>query len=223
MALQSSGAISLNDVAGEFGGSQPHALNEYYGVDTGVPSSGTISLANFYGKTAEEPGPPRYTWSKSGNVDHGRAYEQPGFGGVNEYIDHYPLRNLGSLSSGGPVDMGLVTQGTRTAYPPKYSDFIGVEGNPFNALCINGTDDVWDFRTYTNFTVEYGATGGEVYFWDVTNPIWSTTQGLNYLSGGIIKDINGNTNDGYTYTLGQLLARSIDRTGSLYMKLDFLS
>ena len=29
MALQSSGAISLSDVAGEFGGSQPHSLSEY--------------------------------------------------------------------------------------------------------------------------------------------------------------------------------------------------
>ena len=49
MALQSSGAISLNDIAGEFGGTTPHSLNEYYGVATGVPSSGTISLSDFYG------------------------------------------------------------------------------------------------------------------------------------------------------------------------------
>ena len=49
MALQTSGAISLNDVAGEFGGSTPHSLSEYYGVATGVPGSGTISLSNFYG------------------------------------------------------------------------------------------------------------------------------------------------------------------------------
>jgi len=220
MALQTSGAISLWDVQGEFGGSSPIGINEYYGADTGVPSSGTISLSNFYGKSS---GPPRYTWSREGNVDHGRAYEEPGFGGVNEFIDHYPLRNIGGISSGGPVDMGLVTQGTRTAYPPKYSDFIGVQGNPFNRLTLNGTDDVWDFRTYTHFTVEFGPSGGEVYVWSVTNPIWSTTQGLNYLSGGLVKDINGNTDDQYLYILGQQLAKSIDTNGSLYMKLDFLS
>jgi len=52
MALPSSGAISLNDVATEFGGSTPHSLNEYYGVDTGVPSSGTISLSDFYGTSS---------------------------------------------------------------------------------------------------------------------------------------------------------------------------
>ena len=56
MALQSSGAISLNDIAGEFGGSTPHSLSEYYrngglvtANNTNVPTSGTIDFADFYG------------------------------------------------------------------------------------------------------------------------------------------------------------------------------
>lgn len=53
MALQSSGAISLNDIATEFGGSTPHSLSEYYGVADGIPSSGTISMSQFYGATAQ--------------------------------------------------------------------------------------------------------------------------------------------------------------------------
>lgn len=52
MALQTSGAISINDIVGEFGGTAPHALSEYYGVDTGVPASGTISISDFYGTSA---------------------------------------------------------------------------------------------------------------------------------------------------------------------------
>ena len=47
MGLQSSGAISINDVAGEFGGSTPHSLSEYYrnggnvtSNNTNVPTSG---------------------------------------------------------------------------------------------------------------------------------------------------------------------------------------
>lgn len=48
MALQTSGEISLADIAAEFGGSTPHSLSEYYGVDT-VPASGTISFSDFYG------------------------------------------------------------------------------------------------------------------------------------------------------------------------------
>lgn len=50
MALQSSGQISLANIATEFGGSAPHALSEYYGAASGVPSSGEIKLAtDFYG------------------------------------------------------------------------------------------------------------------------------------------------------------------------------
>lgn len=50
MALQSSGPISNGDVQGEFGGSNPASLSEYYSAATGVPSSGNpISLSDFYG------------------------------------------------------------------------------------------------------------------------------------------------------------------------------
>ena len=52
MTLQASGAISLANIQTEFGGSNPIGINEYYGVAAGVPASGTISLANFYGKSA---------------------------------------------------------------------------------------------------------------------------------------------------------------------------
>lgn len=58
-ALASSGVISLGDAAGtdrsisgEFGGSTPHALSEYYGVASGIPSSGTIDFSDFHGKSA---------------------------------------------------------------------------------------------------------------------------------------------------------------------------
>ena len=52
MGLQSSGSISLNDVAGEFGGSAAHSLSEYYAAADGIPASGQISLSDFYGKSA---------------------------------------------------------------------------------------------------------------------------------------------------------------------------
>jgi len=59
MAMQSSGAISLSDVQAEFGGNNPISLSEYYrggpyttSNNTGVPTSGAISLSNFYGTTS---------------------------------------------------------------------------------------------------------------------------------------------------------------------------
>ena len=52
MPLQSSGLISLLDIQNEFGGSNPIGINEYYGVAPGIPASGLISLADFYGASA---------------------------------------------------------------------------------------------------------------------------------------------------------------------------
>jgi hypothetical protein len=56
MALPSSGTITLSQIQTEFGGTDPISLSEYYrggGLttpnNTGVPTSGTISLSNFYG------------------------------------------------------------------------------------------------------------------------------------------------------------------------------
>jgi hypothetical protein len=63
MALPSSGALSLSDIQGEFGGSNPISLSEYYaggayvpagttGTYGAVPSSGAISIQNFYGTSS---------------------------------------------------------------------------------------------------------------------------------------------------------------------------
>ena len=52
MTLPSSGAISLQDIQNEFGGSHPISLSEYYGAASGIPSSGQISLSQFYGKSS---------------------------------------------------------------------------------------------------------------------------------------------------------------------------
>lgn len=51
MTLPSSGPLSLSQIQGEFGGSNPISLSEYYGASGGVPSSGTISISDFYGKS----------------------------------------------------------------------------------------------------------------------------------------------------------------------------
>ena len=44
------GTASLDNVQTEFGGVNPIGINEYYGVASGVPASGTISINNFRGK-----------------------------------------------------------------------------------------------------------------------------------------------------------------------------
>ena len=51
MPLQSSGKIRLSEIASEFGGSTPHNLSEYYNRGSS-PSSGQISIGDFYGQGA---------------------------------------------------------------------------------------------------------------------------------------------------------------------------
>ena len=55
MALQSSGAITLAQIQTEFGGSNPISISEYYRLgsyvtsnNTNIPTSGTISMNQFY-------------------------------------------------------------------------------------------------------------------------------------------------------------------------------
>jgi hypothetical protein len=62
MPLPSSGPIDLNSIQTEFGGTNPIGLNEYYrggayttANNTNVPTSGTISLNQFYGATKQSP------------------------------------------------------------------------------------------------------------------------------------------------------------------------
>lgn len=58
MAIKSSGAITIQDIANEFGGNTPHSLGEYYRggglvpnvpLNNNIPTSGAISLDDFYG------------------------------------------------------------------------------------------------------------------------------------------------------------------------------
>ena len=60
MAIQGSGTISMTDIVDEFGGTVPHSLSEYYrnggavpGNNTNVPTSGQISMSNFYNAVNE--------------------------------------------------------------------------------------------------------------------------------------------------------------------------
>ena len=51
MTLPATGAISLSAIKGEFGGGTAVSLGDYYGVVSGVATSGTIDMNSFRGKT----------------------------------------------------------------------------------------------------------------------------------------------------------------------------
>lgn len=52
MALPASGILTIEDIANEFGGVVPHDLSEYYGADTGVPTTGELAISDFYGTSS---------------------------------------------------------------------------------------------------------------------------------------------------------------------------
>jgi hypothetical protein len=68
MALQTSGAISLIDIATEFGGTAPHSMSEYYGAAAGIPASGAINMKGFYGKSSQ------FTFTISSNQTNASLY-----------------------------------------------------------------------------------------------------------------------------------------------------
>ena len=73
MVLPSSGALTFAAIQSEFGGSNPIGLNEYYaggtyvpsgtsGTNGPVPSSGAISVRNFYGTSSADYVPNAIDW-----------------------------------------------------------------------------------------------------------------------------------------------------------------
>lgn len=74
MAIVGSGTVALSDIQTEFGGSNPISLSEYYrggayttANNTGVPTSGEISISDFYGAVADVSGTQEYTTAGSYN------------------------------------------------------------------------------------------------------------------------------------------------------------
>ena len=96
MAVKTSGTLSLEgDIVGEFGGARPHSLSEYYDVASGIPTSGSISISNFYGKTflvaeiitSSRSWTPRYNLAR---FIHIFVVSAGGSGGMG-----WPARNVG--------------------------------------------------------------------------------------------------------------------------------
>ena len=70
MTLQSSGPIDHQDIEDEFGGSHPISMDEYYGAGGSAPSSGEISMSDFYGLSNVVPW---NEWNSSSNSFTGYA------------------------------------------------------------------------------------------------------------------------------------------------------
>ena len=82
MTLPGSGTLSLSSIQGEFGGSNPISMSEYYRsgpyvpnypANSPIPTSGTISINQFYGATNSAPANQEFGFSAGTYVTGGKA------------------------------------------------------------------------------------------------------------------------------------------------------
>lgn len=95
MPLPTTGPISLSDIQNEFGGSNPISITEYYGIVSGIPTSGRISFSDFRGKSKpnDDVTPLPLNWSR---LYLGPSYStaQAMFTGINTDISVKILLNI---------------------------------------------------------------------------------------------------------------------------------
>jgi hypothetical protein len=198
MALQASGQITIVDIVGEFGGTAPHALNEYYGVATGVPTSGQIALSNFYGKSAAAPlyysgGVSEITAGDNASTTvsstthivmglRGRSngYQNGGYDDTAGKVDNRHFLVLRSQQVNG--NSGALTRGTITESGPTHigtacSNQIGTITAPANKFMVglrlnntkNGADCDWVRFHAFDMYLRYASMGSAVTTGSVTN------------------------------------------------------
>ena len=189
MAIVSSGAVSLSDLATEFGGSQPHSMSEYYSggsnVPTGtqnassvtIPTSGQISLASsFYGSVAEVvllettiTGGFRARNAKLGLHDHG--FSDGNLSGTGS--DSFGSIANNSISSASRTVKGVYTGGTSTT------------SNHVLTFVVSS----YSWTGWTKLVLTKGSTVGTLLRADITTH--DNFQSSN-LYQGALKDANGN-------------------------------
>lgn len=120
MTLQSSGQISLADIATEFGDTAPHSMSEFYGAASGIPTSGAISIGDFYGASS---GPPLYVYdnvsffvgsqeTNAFSLDFSTDGTKMYMMSSTDYVHQYTLSTAFDLSTASfdNVDFRLISQ-----------------------------------------------------------------------------------------------------------------
>ena len=133
MALQTSGPISLLNVQNEFGGSNPIGMNEYYGADSGVPTSGAIGLNAFYGKSSYTPFPSFSATLQNTIITSGSGkfvFHYVYWSGGQGVYPQVPIRVGGTISPSLDALVYSATDGRSSYFP----DTFTMTQTQFNAL-----------------------------------------------------------------------------------------
>ena len=158
MALQSSGKITLKEIATEFEDTAPHSLKEFYGVASEIPASGTITIKDFYGASNA------YSFTMaSGDIQEANIRSLAVADGWDEDVPLIVTINSGttlysrSTSTGGAIVSGSFPNGVTILNSGAITGMGGSAGqNGGPALQITTSDNV----TVTNNSGAFIAGGG---------------------------------------------------------------
>ena len=148
MTLPASGTISINSLVGEYGGTAPHSMNEYYkggglvlnhsnnaSVPTSTSSGGQIRLSDFYGQSNVNPIDNTYVIN-CGSATRGLIF---GSGTNFGYANSTGYGGVGYPAMGGAVDTSAQLGNNSTkrmltgACATTQTD---IKGNTFNSIEI---------------------------------------------------------------------------------------
>ena len=152
MALPSSGPLTLANIQTEFGGSNPISLSEYYaggsfvpagttGTYGAVPSSGAISIRNFYGTTAvtidfldefvsataffSAQAGYQIAGTTFGGLDAGNTYQI-----INYSFPYSPYQWITPTSQAANYEVYAILTGGDTLTSGTLNAWVAVSGNP---------------------------------------------------------------------------------------------
>jgi hypothetical protein len=164
MALQSSGAISILDIANEFGGSTPHGLSEYYGAAPGIPTTGIIDISDFYGASASTSSS---TATLTPDHDNSNAYHvRIGYGAQGKCDFYYPESvngthddAFGALTNTSGLISGVVVTSIAGIETIGYGS--GVSGSKILLVQAQGSASIYAFSSIS-FTGRKSSSSGNI-------------------------------------------------------------
>jgi hypothetical protein len=216
MAIPSSGPISLTDVQTEFGGANPIGINEYYAGGTyvpagtsgtygAVPSSGTISLQNFYGTSAVV-----YFFSQmASRIDPTNGYVNASYAMpvvLNNNLVLYSTPRNTSLAIDQATTFSAVNTATGALSSIRYiADSGGFSANMVCKAYSSSTDTLY-FTWSLSTTYGYTPTTRAFQWGKITSA--STTPALSYITSSAMSGPFNGTSIGFI---------ALDSSDNIYM------